>query len=153
VNFLVLMVRYSGEPGGQNSFSCSLSAWDLLVELGKAFGWQPLGTTYVPAALSKPAVSPARHNYQPGEAQDRKQVERDDAVNWAAALAAAKRSPHLGDMIGSRPRVAVLHPDALAEKVTSANAPFDVVMDEFIEYAFGGPFLFAAEAVYEPATE
>jgi hypothetical protein len=127
---IVKMFRGAGTPSGGTQFSCPTPIWDLLWELGSAFGWQPTGTTYVMPAKSISQM-PARRNYQPGGSRDLKQVEEQDAVAWARALEVAKASPHFATMIEARS--AELLPGML---------------DEFIEFAYGGAFEFS---ISEPA--
>jgi hypothetical protein len=141
--FMIDMLRNSAERGGRDRFACSSVAWDLLLELGQAFGWKPLGTIYLPTAVSSRAASGVRHDYQPGDPKDSKQVEVEDAIAWAQALSEARRSPHLAAMLGDRPGPAALNVGASAEQLSSVNAPFNTTLDEFIEYAFGGAFVFA----------
>jgi hypothetical protein len=135
MSVIVEMFRHAGAPGGRNRFSCPLPIWELLRELGHAFGWQPKGATYVLPAKST-VEAPARRNYQPGSVYDHKQVESDDAMAWARALDAARRSPHTQAMIEA-------HSAALtgADKVSGELLPG--VVDEFIEFAYGGAFEFA----------
>ena len=123
---IVEMFREAAAPRGRNRFSCPTQTWELLAELGRAFGWQPKGTTYVLPAKSK-VEAPARRNYQPGTVHDHKQVESEDARAWARALEVAKASPHAAAMIEAR----------------SASELPPAVMDEFIEFAYGGAFEFA----------
>lgn len=123
---IVEMFRGAAAPKGRNRFSCTLPAWDVLWELGQAFGWQPSGTTYVLPARSTLAV-PARRNYQPGSVQDHKRVEAEDAMAWARALEVAKASPHTAAMLAAR----------------SAGELLPGGIDEFIEFAYGGAFEFA----------
>ena len=85
---IVEMFRDAAAPGGRNRFSCPLQTWELLWELGRAFGWTPKGTTYVLPAKST-MEAPARRNYQPGSVHDHKHVEADDAMAWARALEVA----------------------------------------------------------------
>ena len=132
---IVEMFREASAPKGRNRFSCPLPIWELLSEVGRAFGWQPKGTTYVlPAKTTVDA--PARRDYQPGGSQDHKRVEGEDAVAWARALDIAKGSPHLAAMIEAR-SVAL----ATSGKVDLGMLPG--VLDEFIEFAYGGAFEFA----------
>ena len=131
----VEMSRHAAAPGGRNRFSCPLPIWELLWELGHAFGWQPKGATYVLPARST-VEAPARRNYHPGSVYDHKQVESDDAMAWARALEAAKRSPHTQAMIEARSAAL-----ASADKVSGELLPG--VVDEFIEFAYGGAFEFA----------
>jgi hypothetical protein len=129
------MFRNAAAPKGRNRFSCPLASWDLLWELGRAFGWQPKGTTYVLPAKS-PMEAPARRNYQPGTVRDHKQVEAGDAVAWARALEIAKASPHTAAMIEARAA-------ALAGSGEPGGELLPGVIDEFIEFAYGGAFEFA----------
>jgi len=132
------MARDSAEPGGRDRFACSLPIWTLLLQVAESFGWKPSGTTY---SSARPLLveSAVRHNYQPGAAQDQKRVAADDALAWAMALNEARHSPHLLAMLESSAAATT----ALAG---AAEAPFTVVLDEFIAYAFGGAFYFALEA-------
>jgi hypothetical protein len=129
------MFREAAAPQGRNRFSCPMQTWELLWELGQAFGWQPKGTTYVlPAKTSVEA--PARRNYQPGTLRDHKQVDAEDAMAWAHALEVAKRSPHTAGMISARSA-------ALADAGQAGGQPLPGVIDEFIQFAYGGAFDFA----------
>lgn len=143
MSFTVYMVRDSAERGGRDRFSCSFGTWELLVEIAKTFGWKPRGTTYLPVRASDSPDTAARHGYQPGDQQDYKRIEAEDAIAWARALSEARRSPHLTAMLAARPGPAVLPDRASDTGAEGAGAPFTVVMDEFIEYAFGGAFSFA----------
>jgi hypothetical protein len=125
------MFRNAVAPKGRNRFSCPLPSWELLWELGRAFGWQPKGTTYVLPAKS-PVEAPARRNYEPGTVQDHKQVEAEDALAWARALEIAKVSPHTAAMIEAR-----------AAALAGSGELSPGVIDEFIEFAYGGAFEFA----------
>ena len=98
---IVEMFRDARAPKGRNRFSCPMPIWELLSELGRAFGWQPKGTTYVLPSKST-VEAPARRDYQPGGSQDHKRVEGEDAVGWARALEVAKGSPHAAAMIDAR---------------------------------------------------
>jgi hypothetical protein len=135
MSVIVEMSRHAAAPGGRNRFSCPLPIWELLWELGHAFGWQPKGATYVLPARST-VEAPARRNYQPGSVYDHKQVESDDAMAWARALEAARRSPHTQAMLEARSAAL-----ASADKVSGELLPG--VIDEFIEFAYGGAFEFA----------
>jgi hypothetical protein len=128
---MVEMVRKAAEAGGRDRFSCPVPVWELLRELGETFGWRPKGTTYVLSPNSK-IETPARRNYQPGEARDHKSVAAEDAAAWAAALVKAKKSPHFAAMIQSRS-------DASKEAIELLPG----ALDEFIEFAYGGSFAFA----------
>lgn len=119
------MFHGPGQSDGGNRFSCPLPIWHLLLKLGRAFGWRPDGTTYVVPADSAGKV-PARRNYQPGDVLDHKQIEEQDAVAWARALEAARASSHSAAMIKAQP--VELLPGML---------------DEFIDFAYGGAFEFS----------
>jgi hypothetical protein len=135
VSAIVEMFRATAAPGGRHRFSCSVPTWELLWELGHAFGWHPQGTTYVLPEKS-PVEAPARRNYQPGSVRDHKRVEAEDAKAWARALEVAKVSPHAAAMIAARSAALV---DA---GKNGAELQLGVV-DEFIEFAYGGAFEFA----------
>jgi hypothetical protein len=143
MSFMIEMVRDSAEAGGRDRFSVSDEAWDLLQEIGKTFGWKPAGATYARHAAAKPLDAVVLHDYRPGDRLDAKIVADEDARAWAAALTTARHSPHLLALIGARPGVVVLDEAASKDETRSANAPFAVSMNEFIEYAFGGAFSFA----------
>jgi hypothetical protein len=146
MSFMVVMVRESAKAGGRNRFSCSSAAWDLLLDLGRDNGWKPSGTSYARNNAAAAAVpAPVRHGYRPGNHRDYKRIDAEDAVAWARSLSEARRSPQLAAVIGERPGPVVLREGTSVEELRSANAPFPAVMDEFIEYAFGGEFAFALD--------
>lgn len=130
---VVEMFRDAAAPKGRDRYSCPLPIWELLWELGQAFGWHPTGTTYVVTAR-RTVEAPARRNYQPGGSQDYKKVEEQDAVAWARALEAAKVSPHAAAMVQAR---------SAAREGESGGELLPGVLDEFIEFAYGGAFEFA----------
>jgi hypothetical protein len=80
--------------------------------------------------------SPALRDYRPGGTQDYKQVAAADATAWARALEVAKVSPHLAGMIEARSA-------ALASSDKGVSELLPGVLDEFIEFAYGGAFAFA----------
>jgi hypothetical protein len=129
---IVEMSRRAADP---KRFSCPLPIWELLWELAHAFGWHPKGTTYVMSAKST-VEAPARRNYEPGDSQDHKQVEEADAVGWARALEVAKASPHVAAMIEARSAAFVSGGKPVGELLPG-------VLDEFIDFAYGGAFEFA----------
>ena len=135
MSVIVEMFREAAAPKGRNRFSCPMPIWELLSELGRAFGWVPHGTTYVLPLKSK-VEAPARRDYQPGSSQDHKRVEAPDAIAWARALEVAKASPHLAAMIDARST-------ALAGSGKRGSELLPGVLDEFIEFAYGGAFEFA----------
>lgn len=132
MNATVEMSRKAGAP---NRFSCPLPTWEMLYELGRAFGWHPQGATYVIPAKST-VESPARRNYEPGDAQDQKHVDEADAMAWAGALEKAKFSPHATAMLEKRSLAFATNGKADGELLPG-------VIDEFIEFAYGGAFEFA----------
>lgn len=113
-------------------FVCPVNTWEFLRDLGQTFGWHPRGATYVTSSRQKTPPTTLRHNYQPGGMQDCKQIEAQDAIAWASALGLAKRSSYLSGMI--RAHAAIAH---------SAEAPLLDMVDEFIEFAYAGAFVFA----------
>jgi len=131
----VEMFREAAERDGRDRFSCSLDVWELLAEIGRTFGWQPKGTTYQASPRQK-VDSPARRNYQPGDALDHKRVEAEDAIAWAHALEVARHSPHLAAMMSARST-------ALGTSDGAVVDPASPLLDEFIEFAYGGAFTFA----------
>ncbi|HEV8332259.1 MAG TPA: hypothetical protein VGQ22_12615 [Steroidobacteraceae bacterium] len=135
MSVVVEMFREAAAPHGRNRFSCPMQTWELLWELGQAFGWHPKGTTYVLPAKTT-VEAPARRNYQPGTLHDHKQVEAEDAMAWARALEVAKLSPHTAGMIAARSA-------ALVDAGQGGGDPLPGVIDEFIQFAYGGAFEFA----------
>jgi hypothetical protein len=132
---IVEMFREADAPKGRDRFSCPGSIWELLWELGHAFGWHPRGTTYV-VSTNSAVGAPALRNYQPGDSQDHKRVEEEDAMSWARALELAKVSPHAPSMIEARSV-------ALARSGRAGGELLPGVLDEFIEFAYGGAFEFS----------
>ena len=131
----VQMFREAAAPKGRNRFSCPIPTWQLVWELGHAFGWHPKGTTYVLPAKSR-METPARRNYHPGTVPDHKQIEAEDAMAWARALEVARSSPHTAAMIAARAAALVCSAGGGAQLLPG-------VIDEFIEFAYGGAFEFA----------
>ena len=135
VSAIIEMFRDANVPRGRHRFSCPLPTWELLAELGRTFGWHPQGTTYVVTVTGRATV-PALRNYQPGGSQDTKRIEAEDAMGWARALELAKDSPHVPAMIAAR-AVALARSGKPVGELTSG------VLEEFIEFAYGGAFKFA----------
>lgn len=135
---VVEMFRDAKAPKGRNRFACPLPIWEFLWELGRAFGWRPQGTTYVTPVSSK-VEAPAKRNYQPSGPQDQKQIEEQDALAWARALEAAKASPHLASMIDARSAA------LLSSGKGGGELPLGM-LNEFIEFAYGGAFEFATRS-------
>lgn len=144
---IVEMFREAAAPKGRNRFACPMATWELLWELGLAFGWRPHGTTYV-MPLKSTVETPARRDYQPGGSQDHKHVEEADARAWAGALVVAKESPHFAAMIEARAA-------ALADSGKIGSELLPGVLDEFIQFAYGGAFEFAilSEDTRRPETD
>lgn len=90
----VRLYRDAAEPHGRDLFACSIAQWHFLLELGRAFGWTPEGTTYE-LRLDSKIVSAARRDYEPGATADRKLMDAEDARRLAQALEDAITSPHL----------------------------------------------------------
>ena len=132
----VELFRDAAESQGRDRFSCRVELWDLLLDLGETFGWHPAGTTYlVPPTLK--VATPARQNYQAGSVLDYKRVETSDAIAWAGALEGARRSPHFLSIVATRFA-------AVADGASEASVLS--LIDEFIQYVYGGAFTFAALA-------
>jgi hypothetical protein len=128
----IVALRGSTQHEGRR-FVCPVSTWEFLRDLGQTFGWHPRGATYV--TTSKQTTLPLtaiRHNYQAGDMQDCKQIETADAVEWASALGLAKRSAYLNGMIRAH-----------AALVRSGEEPLLEMVDEFIDFARAGAFVFA----------
>jgi hypothetical protein len=150
MNRIVEMTRDSAEAGGRDLFSLDADTWQLLLEIGTTFGWKPAGTIYMRKASLKQTAQEstnessesgllALHDYQPGNYQDYKYVNADDASAWATALSVARGSHQLGSMLDAR----VANGSMTLDPELAADAPFTVALDEFIQYAFGGAFAFA----------
>jgi len=140
---IVEMARNSTEANGRDRFSCSIAVWELLQELGLAFGWRQHGTTYVAPPSLKKLDAPARHNYQPGDALDYKRLDAEDAMAWAGALDSAKQSPHFSAMLEECWTRRV--PDG-----TACPPTLHSLILEFTEYAYGGGFVFANARLQQP---
>jgi hypothetical protein len=128
-----MIIALRGSPQEARRFACPVNTWEFLGDLGQTFGWHPRGATYVTSSRQKtqPPTN-IRHNYQPGGTQDCKQIEAPDAIEWASALGLAKRSAHFSGMIRAH-----------AALVRSAEEPLLEMVDEFIDFARGGAFVFA----------
>jgi hypothetical protein len=114
-------------------FTCASCTWEFLRDLGQTFGWHPRGTTYVTTARQRtPPLASIRHDYQPGGEQDYKQIAAPDAMEWARALDVAKQSGHFDGMI-----------DAHAGLICSPRKALLNTLDEFIDFASAGAFVFA----------
>lgn len=134
----VQLYRDATEPPGRDLFACSLVHWNFLLALGRTFGWTPEGTTYELRPDSK-IVSAARRHYEPGAPSDRKLVDAEDARKLAHALEDAVASPYLPAMIEA-------HATALLLDENTMATMRDLVA-EFIQYAYGGAFMFSCDAL------
>jgi hypothetical protein len=129
----VTLVRSAAEPGGRDVFSFTQREWELLVQLGQLFGWPARGATYI-RHQGLPAEDDVRHGYKAGESEDPKRVDSKDALSWAAALDRARGSERI---------------DALIQKTEAGqqnainSVLFAAILDDFIEYAYGGEFSFS----------
>lgn len=139
ISAIVRMTKPSSASGHSDGFACSVDAWRLLQELATSYGWEPLGTTYVSSARG--AVDLARHNYEPGNRNDLKCVECQDAHDWANALRAARESSEAALLI-ERGTAQAVSSQLSAADTLSGSAPFVAVLHEFIEYARSGAFNF-----------
>jgi hypothetical protein len=115
-------------------FCCSLEEWELLLELGKAFGWRPFGTGYVSISGKQAHGETLRHGYKPGTWRDAKRVEAVDSLEWSNALRTAQTSPHLQNMVAAR-----------ADGRTLMDSNWLATMGEFIRYLQQGAFAFACD--------
>lgn len=122
--------------GGDDQFTCTLTDWNFMRDLGLTFGWNPTGTTYLPQQGQRARHNPIKHDYQPGDSQDRKRVEADDCAHWAAALDQAKRSPFISDMLRK-------HAEERDETRPSAEPSLHSQLQGFIEFARRGAFTIA----------
>jgi hypothetical protein len=131
----VVMFRASRQAHGRDLFTCSLADWEFLQHIGITFGWGPRGTTYELPPASK-IVTPALHDYTPGEPADRKVVDRDDAIEWARSLEKAKASAGFDALLAAR---TTKQPEYTAAVLSN-------LIEEFAQYAFGGAFAFTKDA-------
>lgn len=130
-----LVVELSRTRGAEQ-FSCSLADWNFIAELGRTFGWQPAGTTYLPQHGERARLNPIKHGYQPGGSQDSKRVEADDAARWVAALDVAKRSPFIAGILRT-------HTELRGASRPDAERPLHAQLHSFIEFARRGAFTIA----------
>ena len=142
IAYVVNMARPGTDLYGVGQLACSSDAWDLLLEIGKTFGWKALGASYVPTDVEMTLNGVTRHDYQPGDRQDSKLVNTADALAWATALSEAHASLHLAEMIGDSPPISTRHETDGAEDTRVINVSFATTMDEFMAFAYGGEFTF-----------
>ena len=135
-------IRQSGpivelsRTSGDEQFICSLQDWNFLRDLGLTFGWHPTGTTYLPQQGQRARHNPIKHDYQPGDSQDSKRVEADDAARWAAALDGARRSPFIAGMLRT-------HAQLQGVNHTVAEHSLHAELQSYIEFARRGSFTIA----------
>ncbi|WP_153067191.1 hypothetical protein [Steroidobacter cummioxidans] len=122
-----------------DQFTCTLTDWNFIRDLGRTFGWHPAGTTYLPQHGQRARHNPIKHDYQPGDSEDSKRVEADDSAQWAAALSAAQRSPFISGMLRT-------HARAQDGNHTEAERSLHSQLQSFIEFARRGAFTIALEA-------
>ena len=134
---MIQMARDARESRGRDIFACSNALWVLLQHLGRTFGWQPMGTTYL-ASGKQPISLPARHDYHPGGTADRKQVDAEDAVAWARALDAAQQSVQFNDLL-------MEHCNATATESGAYIQTLRSLIYEFTEFSYGGTFTFSED--------
>lgn len=128
-----LVALQDGPQNDAGRFLCASYTWEFLRDLGQTFGWHPRGTTYVTSVRQKSLpLTPIRHNYQPGGMHDYKRIEAADAVEWAIALGVAKQSSYFSGMIRAHIGLVGASEEALLG-----------TLDEFIQFAHAGTFVFA----------
>ena len=132
------VVELSG-ASGDDQFTCTLTDWNFIRDLGLTFGWHPTGTTYLPQQGQRARHNPIKHDYQPGDSQDRKRVEADDSAHWAAALDRAKRSPFILGMLRK-------HAQPRDGNRPSAESSLYSQLQSFIEFARRGAFTIALQS-------
>lgn len=121
---------------GDELFTCPLPDWNFIHELGRTFGWHPAGTTYLPQHGQQARDNPIKHDYQPGDSQDRKRVEADDSALWVTALDGARRSPFISGMLRNRVKLQ-------GANATGTEQSLDLLLRNFIEFARRGAFTIA----------
>lgn len=119
-------------------YSCSSFAWNYLIKLGKAYGWEQLG--------SKPAAGYEEEednnaDYAPNS-YFHKMVEGEDAKNWATALKKALKALKAGELkIEDKQNSVLIRDDMTKDEYESANSPVGKKMiREFINFLSKGPF-------------
>lgn len=126
-----LIVEMSREPGGDH-FSCTVPDWNFLSELATTFGWRPIGTIYLPQHGQPARDKPIKHDYRPGDSQDRKRVEANDSAHWAAALQVARQSPFITGILQARVRA-----------VGGDEQTLQRLLQDFVRFAHQGAFTIA----------
>ena len=114
--FVVEMHRIPRPKVGHDNLHCPSPHWDALLELGRAFGWQPKGMLQ---RSKENRVGCREMRYIPGMyGECLPEVELDDAKAWAEALDRA--ATHLEEL-GVEPRRG---PYLISENVTPAMLQF-----------------------------
>ena len=146
---MVMIVEMArGDPfrEGFQDFSCHKSSWNRLLEIGRSFGWEPMGT------IPDPLFSKERPDYMqffkpdygPDEWAYCKRLSDADAVNLAAALRRAIGSIQNGNVIVmERTAPALIKDDVSAEELQRINQPATQLLKGFARFAEGGGFAFA----------
>lgn len=134
-----LVVELSRDKG-DDQFTCSLQEWNFIRDLGRTFGWQPAGTTYLTQHGQQARRNPIKHDYLPGDSQDRKRVDADDAAQLAAALDGAKRSRFLPGMLRTH---------AQLEDQGGTEQPLQSLLQTFIQFARRGTFTIALKLTHD----
>lgn len=132
------MVELSGANGDDHQFTCTLTDWNFMRDLGLTFGWHPAGTTYLLQQGQRARHNPIKHDYQPGDSQDRKRVEADDSARWAAALDGAKRSPFITGMLRK-------HAPSRHGNSPNTESSLYSQLQNFIDFARRGAFTIALQ--------
>lgn len=130
-----LIVELSREPS-TDQFTCSLPDWNFMRDLGQTFGWHPVGTTYLPQQGQRARHNPIKHDYQPGDTQDRKRIEAADSAQWVTALEVAKRSPFISGMLRT-------HVKLCGASGTHTEQSLHLHLQNFIEFARRSGFTIA----------
>lgn len=126
---------------GDDQFTCTLTDWNFIRDLGRTFGWRPVGTTYLPQLGQRARNNPIKHDYQPGDTQDSKRVEAHDSAQWAAALDAAERSPFISGMLRAYEQRQDRNP-------TDTEHSLHSQLQTFIQFARRGAFTIALKSVH-----
>ncbi|HYM34002.1 MAG TPA: hypothetical protein VET48_01335 [Steroidobacteraceae bacterium] len=144
MNTMVEMRLEARKQGGSERFACNLEFWNLMLELGEAFGWKPSGAAYLAAPVRGiQKLQSVRHGYQPGAWRDSKLVDVADASGWADALDTARASPHFDKLTTLRRD----SNDASAVEYGKGehdDTAFFAAMNEFIQYLRKGAFSFSS---------
>jgi len=145
----IVELRIEQSNSNMETHSCRLEFWNLMLSIGEAFGWKPLGTSYLPTSFKAArGQQTPRHDYRPGEWSDAKRVETEDASAWGAALRVALDSPHLDNMLLAQQGcgAAQMYADPYANPYQDGSDIRDSIND-FIGLLQQGALLFAAADV------